>query len=663
MDGMLAGKVAIITGTASGVGRSAALLFAREGARLITSDIDVAGGEETLEMVRSEGGDGIFVETDVSDRAAVDSLVRAGVEAFGRLDCAFNCAGIDGNLEPLLETTEQDWERVISTNLKGHWHLMKAEIPEMLKRGKGSIVNIASVCGKVGLANNTIYCAARFGDVGMTKVAALEFAERGIRVNAIAPGGINTPPVPEVHPWQRRHPELRQADASHEADRGARGDRRSRLLAMLGQVVVRDRARVDGGRRLHCGVIDLEMGRRRVGSGEVDTMRRIGILLLPCSLALACASAPYPYGSDLETELTLPLRPGEGQIERGRPHRLVDGLGHYLFSLPSKLLLLDWKVDNHDISTETEAGLREYLDANGLCNVKVRLNQYAPAGEWSRLARNREMPLAWRWTLGLYAVTMYTILPERVFAGLFGGDHYNPYTNTISLYSDRRAIGIHEAGHAKDFARKRDRHWKGGYAALRLLPLVPLWQEGAATAEAIGWERAHGSGKDERSAYRRLYPAYATYVGGEIGRWYGGFWVPYAAVVPGHIAGWARSFAVEDRERVAVDPSMMLELRTRSCVAIGEAPPDPAPEEAPSPGTDSGGGSNPNEEAVAPPLDDPARSSSPRTGCRGRALPAQMEARGGRSRDSSADPFRRDREERDGSDARRGALGDRPLPP
>lgn len=193
MDGMLAGKVALITGTGSGVGRAAAVLFAREGAKVITSDIDVAGGDNSLEMVENEGGKGIFVETDVTDRDAVDALVRAGVDAFGRLDCAFNCAGIDGNLEPLLESTEQDWEQVMSANLKGHWYLMKAEIPEMLKQGKGSIVNIASVCGKVGLANNTIYCAARFGDVGMTKVAALKFAERGIRVNAIAPGGINTP--------------------------------------------------------------------------------------------------------------------------------------------------------------------------------------------------------------------------------------------------------------------------------------------------------------------------------------------------------------------------------------------------------------------------------------------------------------------------------------
>lgn len=312
-------------------------------------------------------------------------------------------------------------------------------------------------------------------------------------------------------------------------------------------------------------------------------MKRIGILLLLGSFALACASTPYPYGRELETDLTLKLRSGEEQIERGRSHKLIDGVGHYLFSLPAKLLLLDWKVDNHDISEETEGSLLEYLDANGLCDVKVRLNQYSPGGEWGRLVRNREMPMGWRWTLGMLSVTMYTILPERLLAGLVGGDHYNPYTNTISLYSDRRAIAIHEAGHSKDFAERRNRHWKGAYAAIRLLPLVPLWQEGVASTEAISWERAHGSGGDERRAYRSLYPAYATYVGGEIGRWYGGNWVPYAAVVPGHIAGWARSFAVDDRERVEVDPSVTLGWRPRSCGTISQTAPDHAAEGEASP--------------------------------------------------------------------------------
>jgi hypothetical protein len=294
-------------------------------------------------------------------------------------------------------------------------------------------------------------------------------------------------------------------------------------------------------------------------------MKRIGTLLLLATFSLACVSTPYPYGEDLESDLTLKLLPGESRIERGRPHGVIDGMGHYFFSLPAKLLLLNWKVDNHDISAETEASIREYLDANGLCSVKVRLNQYAPGREWSRLFRNREMPAAWRWTLGLMAVSMYTVFPERLLAGLFGGDHYNPYTNTISLYSDIRAIAIHEAGHSKDFAEKRNRHWKGAYAALRLLPLVPLWQEAVASADAISWERAHGSSGEEKASYRILYPAYASYVGGEVGRWYGGRWMPYAAAVPGHIAGWTRSLFVREREWPELDPAIRAKLKERRC--------------------------------------------------------------------------------------------------
>jgi hypothetical protein len=276
--------------------------------------------------------------------------------------------------------------------------------------------------------------------------------------------------------------------------------------------------------------------------------------LAPALAALwlsGCASLPYEPGRNLEGELTLPLRPGESQAERGRPHPLVDGLGHYLFSLPSKVLLLDWRMNNHDVSEATEAALLLYLRANGLCDVKVRINQYAPGGEWRRLARNREMPGGWRWTLGLVAVGFYTILPDRLFAGLLGGDHYNPYTNTISIYSDLRAVGLHEGGHAKDFAEVRNRHWKGLYAAIRVLPVVPLWQEGAATADALAWEKTWGERRDEQSAYRSLYPAYGTYVGGEISRWLPTTWVVYAvqygAVVVGHVAGQARALFVGER--------------------------------------------------------------------------------------------------------------------
>ncbi len=270
-------------------------------------------------------------------------------------------------------------------------------------------------------------------------------------------------------------------------------------------------------------------------------------LLAVLVLASGCAQVPYRFGQGLEGEHTLALQAGEAQIERGRPHALVDALGHYLLSLPTKLLLLSWKVDNHDLSPETEAALRQYLDENGLAYVKVRVNQYAPGDEWRRLFANQDVHALWRYTAGILTVTAYTLFPQR----LFGGDNYNPFTNTVSLYSDHRAIALHEAGHAKDFAGARN---KGTYAVLRLLPLVPLFQEAEATGDAIGYERVRGGSQDEKRAYRILYPAYGTYVGGEASRWIPGpAWLSYAITygmaVPGHVVGWVRSAFVEERPR------------------------------------------------------------------------------------------------------------------
>jgi hypothetical protein len=200
-------------------------------------------------------------------------------------------------------------------------------------------------------------------------------------------------------------------------------------------------------------------------------------------------------------------------------------------------------VDNHDISQEVEDALREYLHANDLHNVKVRLNQYAPGGEWSRLFQNRDVSLLWRMTAGVLTVAFETLLPQR----LFGGDRYNPFTNTVSLSSDLRPIALHEGGHAKDFAGAP---LKGTYAVLRMLPIVPLFQEGKATSDALGYEVECGTPEKERHAYRLLYPAYGTYVGGEAAAWVGSGWVNYAiqygAAIPGHAVGWIASARVED---------------------------------------------------------------------------------------------------------------------
>lgn len=283
--------------------------------------------------------------------------------------------------------------------------------------------------------------------------------------------------------------------------------------------------------------------------------------LLAVLLASGCATTPYSFAEHGETELTLPLRTGEPQIERGEPNAWIDGFGHYFFSLPSKLILLRWSVNNHDIPPDVEQSLQDYLRANGLCNTKVRLNQYAPGGEYRRLFKNQEMPAGWRYSLGLIGVTFYTIFPERLFAGfpfLGGGDHYNPYTNSISIYSGSRPIVLHEGGHAKDFADIGNRHLKGLYAGVRSVPLLglpfTLWQEGVATNDALSWELATGTSRQSKSAYRTLYPAYGTYVGGgaaEGASWFVDGWILYAiqggVVVAGHVVGQTRAAFVRER--------------------------------------------------------------------------------------------------------------------
>lgn len=261
------------------------------------------------------------------------------------------------------------------------------------------------------------------------------------------------------------------------------------------------------------------------------------LTLLSLFFFSGCSAVPYKYGSGFEKQDVLQLRAGEAQIERGRPNDFVDGLGHYFLSLPSKLLLWNWQVDNHDISGETEVALQQYLAVNGLANVKVRLNQYAPGGEWRRLVKNTGMPGFFRYTFGVLATSFYTILPGRAF----GGDHYNPYTNTINLYSDHSAIAMHEGGHAKDFAR-RSRWFKGWYSLMGILPFMPLYQEGVATGDTIGYLRQEKKIEEEKDAYKILYPAFSTYIAGEGLRWVRvDMWATYLAqltvAVPGHIIG------------------------------------------------------------------------------------------------------------------------------
>jgi NAD(P)-dependent dehydrogenase (short-subunit alcohol dehydrogenase family) len=190
----LENKVALITGGTTGIGRDTAVLFAKSGAKVVFTGRREAEGKETLGLVRAAGGEGLFLKSDVAKSADVQTMVQKAVEKFGRLDIAFNNAGIEGAWVPLADQTEENWDFVHNINLKGLWLCLKYEIQQMLKQGSGgAIVNMSSVAGLRGFSGAGVYVASKHGILGLTKTAALECSAAGIRVNAVCPAVIETP--------------------------------------------------------------------------------------------------------------------------------------------------------------------------------------------------------------------------------------------------------------------------------------------------------------------------------------------------------------------------------------------------------------------------------------------------------------------------------------
>lgn len=260
-----------------------------------------------------------------------------------------------------------------------------------------------------------------------------------------------------------------------------------------------------------------------------------------------CTTVPYEFGKDINYRTGYRLPENEPQFIKGRPIAVLDASDWYWpGSLLRKLFLWNTKVDSHQISDETVEAVKRYMHTNELKHVKVRINAYSVGNEWRRTFRNKAVGAPWRYTLGFLSWLQYTIMPGR----FFGGDHYNPYSNTINLYSDIPSVGLHEAAHSKDFAVRK---YKGVYAfCYSYVPLFNLYPEAVATGDALGYLQAERMRYEKKDAYKVLYPAYGTYIGGDIGQF---LFFPYnyipmaAGVLGGHMVGRVNAALVRPEER------------------------------------------------------------------------------------------------------------------
>ena len=231
MENMFSNRVALVTGASFGIGRAAAIAFARRGARVVVADWKEDPEHFTLTQVRASGGDGMFIKADVSKASEVKSLIDKIFQQYGRLDFAFNNAGIEGQMASVHTCTEENWDRTIDINLKGTWLCMKEEILRMREQGHGVIVNCASVAGLNGFSNLPAYTASKHGILGLTKSAALENAKKGIRISAVCPGVIHTDMIDRV---TQRDPEVeKQYTALEPVGRMGRPDEVAEAVAWL----------------------------------------------------------------------------------------------------------------------------------------------------------------------------------------------------------------------------------------------------------------------------------------------------------------------------------------------------------------------------------------------------------------------------------------------
>jgi hypothetical protein len=220
----------------------------------------------------------------------------------------------------------------------------------------------------------------------------------------------------------------------------------------------------------------------------------------------------------------------EARFEHGQPRKVVDAAG-WVFGIPKKIILWDRRAINHHVSAETEQGLAEYLDANGLVSTKVRINQYDPVGEWRRLRENKDIGAGWRYTVGAFSTLTYTLLPGRVF----GADKYNPYTNSIYIYSDIPCIAQEQGSYAKLVGA---RSHPGTYAAFTALPVVRLWPAKQTKSDVLDYTLANGTPAQQCEATRILYAEYGAQIGGQASLLVGSN-LPFTLVGAGvgHVAG------------------------------------------------------------------------------------------------------------------------------